>query len=86
MQYRIPLRLYVLDTTLCDKVCQWLALDFLHEKNWPLRYNWNVVESGVKHHKSKPNIVGDNRLVARVILKLIKCDMVGGGGWRWWIY
>ena len=27
----------VLDTTLCDKVCQW-------------QYNWNIVESGVKHH------------------------------------
>jgi hypothetical protein len=21
------------------------------EKGWPLRYNWNIVESGVKHHK-----------------------------------
>jgi len=46
---------------LCDKVCQWLAplrsvvfsrySGFLHQKNWPPRYNWNVVESGVKYHK-----------------------------------
>jgi hypothetical protein len=24
---------------------------FLHQYNWPPRYNWNIVESGVKHHK-----------------------------------
>ena len=23
---------------------------FLHQYNWPPRYNWNIVESGVKHH------------------------------------
>jgi hypothetical protein len=30
-------------TTLCDKVCKWLP-----------PYNWNIVESGAKHHK--PNL------------------------------
>jgi hypothetical protein len=25
--------------------------DFLHQYNWPARYNWNNAESGVKHHK-----------------------------------
>ena len=24
---------------------------FLYKYNWPLRFNWNIVESGVKHHK-----------------------------------
>jgi hypothetical protein len=24
------------------------------KQNWPPRYNWNIVESGVKHHKPKP--------------------------------
>jgi hypothetical protein len=24
---------------------------FLHQKNWPPRYNWNIVESDVEHHK-----------------------------------
>ena len=24
---------------------------FLHQQNWPPRYNWNILESGVKHHK-----------------------------------
>ena len=23
---------------------------FLHQLNWPPRYNWNIVGSGVKHH------------------------------------
>ena len=37
----------VLDTTLCDKVCQWLAAglgfsSFIN-KNWPPRYEWNIV-------------------------------------------
>jgi hypothetical protein len=52
-------------TTLCDKVCQWLAKrsvvffgssSFLHQKNWPPRYNWNIVESGVKHHQTNKHI------------------------------
>ena len=24
---------------------------FLHQWNWPRQYNWNIIESGVKHHK-----------------------------------
>ena len=30
---------------------------FLHQWNWPLRYSWNVVESGVKHHNPNPRIM-----------------------------
>ena len=39
-------------TTLCDKVCQWPATGrwFPPPINWPPRYNWNIVESDVKHH------------------------------------
>jgi hypothetical protein len=51
----------LLNTTLCDKVCQWLrSVVFsmysclLHLYNWQPRYNWNIVESGVKHHYSYP--------------------------------
>ena len=57
---RIPPRWEVLDTTLRDKVCQWLAtgflrvLRFLHQWNWPPRYNSNIVESCVKYHKPQP--------------------------------
>ena len=29
---------------------------FLHQSNWPPRYNWNIVESGVKHHKTNKSL------------------------------
>jgi len=45
----------VLDTTLCDKVCQLLAAGRWFSPVlrfpppiWPPQYNWNIVESGVK--------------------------------------
>jgi hypothetical protein len=28
---------------------------FLHQYNWQPRYNWNIIESAVKPHKTKPN-------------------------------
>jgi hypothetical protein len=31
--------------------------DFLHQQNWTPGYNRNIVESGIKHHKPKPNLV-----------------------------
>ena len=52
----------VLDSTLCDKVCHWLAASrwfspgtfaFLHQYNWSPRYNLNIVESGARPHKFK---------------------------------
>ena len=53
--------LSVLDKTFCNKVCQWLATDGWLSTGWVLwffspikltsQYNWNIVESGVKHHK-----------------------------------
>ena len=66
---QIPLRRGVVDTTLCDKVCQWLATGqwfspgtpffSTNEYNWLPQYNWNIVESGVKHpnpyYRSKLN-------------------------------
>ena len=49
----------VLDTTLCDKVCQWLATEFsdflqvlrfwLHQYNWPPRNNWNIFERALNN-------------------------------------
>jgi hypothetical protein len=27
---------------------------FLHQENWLPRYNWNIVESGIKHHNRNP--------------------------------
>jgi hypothetical protein len=26
-----------------------------HQQNWPPRYNWNIVDSGVKHNKANPS-------------------------------
>ena len=54
------------DTILCDKVCQWLATGrwFSLVLRFPPQIKltatiypgkWNIVESGIKHHKSKPN-------------------------------
>ena len=43
----IPLSWYVLDTTLCDKVCQWFAAGLWFSPSIPVlppRYNWNIVE------------------------------------------
>jgi hypothetical protein len=43
---QIPLRWGVLDTTLCDTVCQWLATGrwFSPSTLIPQRYNWNIVD------------------------------------------
>ena len=27
---------------------------YLHQLNWQPQYNWNIVESGIKHNKPKP--------------------------------
>ena len=33
----------------------------LYQQNLPLRYNWNIVESGAKHHSPNPNPVHVSR-------------------------
>jgi hypothetical protein len=51
----------MLDSTLCDKVCQWRTTGQWFSPGTPVssanktdsQYNWNIVESGVKHHKPK---------------------------------
>ena len=34
------------------------VLRFLHQENWPPWYNWNIIESGVKHNtnQTKPHL------------------------------
>jgi hypothetical protein len=53
-------------TTLCDKVCQWLATDLWFSQvprvNWTPRCNWNIVESGVKHHQTNKYIFVVNNM------------------------
>ena len=47
----------IFDAILCDKVCQWLATGRRFSPDTPVSFtnkadhNWNIVESGVKHHK-----------------------------------
>ena len=41
---------------------------FLYQYNWPSLYNWNIVESGVKHHKP-------NHKLHSIILNIIIQDM-----------
>ena len=55
----------VFNTTLCDKVCQWLAAGWWFspgtlvsskKKNWRPQYNKNIVESGIKHNNPNPMV------------------------------
>ena len=69
-------------TTLCNKVCQWLVTgrwfalglcsSFLHEKNWPPRYIWNIVESSVKHHQTNQYCLSLNQKVKEAASPMIK--------------
>ena len=43
--------------------------DFLHQLNWPPRYNWNIVESGIKHHQT-------NNKTTNVEHRRIHCELV----------
>ena len=45
----IPLRRGVLDTTLCDTVCQWLATGQWFSPGTPVSSTNKTVESGIKH-------------------------------------
>jgi hypothetical protein len=51
------LRRGVLDTTLCDTVCEWLATCRWFSPGTPIystnKTNWNIVESGVTPHTPK---------------------------------
>jgi hypothetical protein len=54
----------VLYTTWCDTFCQWLAtsrwvssgtlVSSTNKTDCHVRYNWNIVENGVRHHSPKP--------------------------------
>jgi hypothetical protein len=51
----LTIKTCVLDTTLCDKVCQWLATDQWFSKGTPVfstnKTDRYIVEIGVKHNK-----------------------------------
>ena len=46
-----------------------LGLGLLRVLLFPPRYNWNIVESGVKHHKQNQYRIGD--VIVTYIMKVI---------------
>ena len=44
---------------------------FLHQLYWSPRYNWNIVESGVKHHNPNPKLLYPQTIPAKFCLIII---------------
>ena len=74
---RISIR--VMCRTFCNIVRQWFATGRLFsqgtavystDKNWWPRYNWNIVESGVKHHKPSLRLSWRSCICVLVVLIL----------------
>jgi hypothetical protein len=70
----------VLDTTLCDQVCQWLVTGWWFSQGTMASstnktdchdINWNIVESGIKHHNPNSLIVDCSNL--KIFLPIIYC-------------
>ena len=61
----------VLDTTLCDKVCQSLAAysGLLQQQNWQPPYNWNIAECDSKNHNPHSN---SNDFNLSVVFQLLR--------------
>ena len=61
---------------------------FLHQWNWLQRYNWNIVESGVKHYTPLPFFTW-RLLIALLVFSIFSCIFLGSS-WPWsngsWIY
>ena len=55
---------------------------FLHQSNWPPRYNWvlNIVESGVKHHNPNPPIMCLWRCVSFPWQNFLQIHVFANGG------
>ena len=84
----IPLLVRYTRTTSCDKVCQWLVAGRWFSLGTPVssanktkqpRYNWNIVESGVKHHSSTLLITAKDMMSIsatqwRIVLDTTLCD------------
>jgi hypothetical protein len=39
--------------------------------SWPPRYNWNIVESGVKHHNPNPNNINPLIAYAKIMITIV---------------
>ena len=53
---------------------------FLHQLNCPPRYNWNIVESGVKHHKQNHHRITEN--TSSIYSNKISNKLTGTAGHR----
>ena len=47
----------------------------LHEYNWPPRYNWNNVESGIKHHKPTNRHTKSYVIIYIYLIKVCQCPV-----------
>ena len=83
---------FPLATTLCDKVCQWLAEGRWFSPGTPVSstnktltpwYNWNIVESGVNHHNQPtypPIHLPLLKLIFFYLPKLHMCSCISPNG------
>ena len=81
MRVRIPLRQGVLDTTLCDKVCQWLATGQWFSSGTPFSSTIKIDCDKITEILSK---VALNTITPSVILCTLKVYMyLSMGTWSW---
>jgi hypothetical protein len=69
---RIPLRRCVLDTALCDKVCQWLTTvrwfsPVISVSSTNKTDRQDIIESGVEHHKPQKTIWLSSLLILSIL-------------------
>ena len=72
----------VLDTTLCNKVCQWFAGGRCFSLGTPvsstnkIKHNWNIVLSGVNHHSHNSPITLYILIISHVVgIPIIKWNI-----------
>ena len=73
-----------LDTTVCDKVCQWLTAGRWFSLSTPVSStpkNWTIVESGVKHNSPNPIMVTENSKSVLFGPKVNRLFKIGTNHW-----
>jgi hypothetical protein len=56
---------------------------FFHQLNWPPGYNWNIVDSGIKHHNPKPLLLMNMSMYDMYII-VPRPHKVEWGIWKCW--
>ena len=71
-----------LTTVTCDRSVVFFEYSgFLHQKNWPPQYSWNIVENGVKHHKT--NQTNQRNCIGGVMVSMLTSSVVDHGFEPW---